>query len=120
MRKSKFHDEVFQIAIAEAKKSEMFFQLSAVIFRNKKILAIGYNYDFDQKIVHGQFSVHAEQNAINSAKKNKINIKGADMLVIRLSNHKYDNKMFNNAKPCNKCQYHISKNKLNKVYYTIT
>lgn len=111
---SKNLSQIMEIAKLEAIKSIMNQKHGAVIFKGQEILGRGYNYNFGQIIFHGKYSVHAEVDAILNAGKMKKDIKGSNILVIRISK----NGMYMNSKPCKNCTNFILENGICNIYYS--
>lgn len=117
-KKSKEPDShrFFRLAIKAAKKSDYkynnTFYLGAVIFKGKRVFAVGSNTNKEHPTYgSGMFkSIHAEGRAIMKAVNRNINLKGATILVYR-KNHKL-------AKPCKDCQKLIKKYGIKKVIYS--
>lgn len=105
-------------AILEAKKSTHRFRIGAVIFNKKIIISTGHNYTSKSvKRLHPNFqsrknSVHAEVDAIIKA---RTNLKGASILVVRLSAK--ENCLLL-SKPCAHCMIYIEHVGIKNIYYS--
>lgn len=93
-------NDIINLLIKEAKKSEMYRKHAACILKGNKIVSIAHNYmpncEFSNKK-----SIHAERAAIMKLpKKYKIQKCNLKMFVIRIS-HCNDKLMI--SKPCNNC-----------------
>lgn len=108
--------EYFEIAASEAFQSEMDFKHGAVLVKNNEIIAKGCNYNFGEKICHGVYSVHAEVNVLQEAKRMKIDMKNVDLYVVRVSNLTGE---FMISYPCKNCQKMIEKCNVRRTYYSI-
>lgn len=111
-------DHIVKMAIEEAKKSTYHYKVGCVIFNKKKILSKGHNYERSVKRLLPKFlkypgSIHAEVDAIIKAKRN---LKGCDLLVIRINNKKE----LRIAKPCQYCMSYIEYVGIRKIYYSIS
>lgn len=107
---------MMEVAKQEALKSVMNNKHGAIIFKGHEVISTGHNYDFGQQILHGKFSVHAEVDAIMNAIKAKKEVKGANMVVIRI-NWRANNEYIN-SKPCNNCAKCIINHGIHKVFYS--
>ena len=101
------------MAIAEAYKStHESFKHGAILAYGKTIISTGYNqpsrnnYDFK--------STHAEMQTIINAKRQKRNIKNADIYVIRISK----TGEIRQSKPCNICMRILKNNDIKTIYYS--
>jgi len=105
----------FDLAKQEAQKSPMRkSKHGAVLVQGGKVLFKGYNYDFGQKMMHGQYSLHAEVNVILQGTRAKLNFKGVNIYVVRLG---HDGKLWS-SKPCKNCQKLINKCCIDNVFYS--
>lgn len=90
----------------------------AVIFKGKRIYAVGYNEpsrsvrSVNPTAQRWKTSVHAEVTAILNAKRD---LHGLDILVVRLNNKK----QFMMSKPCSHCQAYIDYVGIRNIYYSI-
>lgn len=99
---------VIQSAINEAKHSTMRCKHGAVIVsKTGEIIATGHNYMLPSMRC-GEWSEHAEREAIKNALK-KINYRNLpiDLVVVRI--RKDNSGYFLNSKPCKKCTEYINK-----------
>ena len=99
-------------ARAAAKKSKQRFKLGAAIARGNKVLCKAPNSHKTHPVYgSGLFcTLHAESNAIYSAVRAGINLKGTTIYVYRTNNAL--------AKPCPCCMKHIKKHGIEKVVYS--
>lgn len=108
----------FRLAIKAAKFSERKrYQLSAVLFVNKKPCSIGYN-DFvkSHPLMGNQNSLkrlHAEMNAVSGLKHNW-DMKDAFLVVCRV---KKDGSL-GMSRPCIYCREVLKNKGINTIYYT--
>jgi deoxycytidylate deaminase len=114
-RPSKFQN-VIDILKKNALNSALYHKHSACILKNNKILTIGKNKYFknmalDNEII--KLSIHAEIDVLyhHSTK----NLKGLDILIIRISDKSYHLK---NSRPCNSCIDKLKERGIRKVYYS--
>ena len=112
---------ILKKGIYEAEKSDMRFEVGAVIFNGAKIFGSGHNYTGKSKKIHPKYrnkkpAVHAEQSAILKVKDWK-KLSGASILVIRLTN--VDN-MLSMAYPCQMCMNMIQFVGIKNIYYSIS
>lgn len=103
------------IAIEEAKKSNMRCKHGCVIVYKKKIVAKGHNC----YIPNCTHTVHAEISALKKLRKNASNISSHKMYVVRISREKDCNNITTISKPCENCSKSIQKAGIKKIYYTI-
>ena len=110
---------IVEACIKEAKKSEYRFKMGAVIFKGNRIIGKGYNAirscsSIDPKYRRFNNALHCELRALLSVKNWK-NLKGADMLVIKISK---TTGSLSNAKPCYHCQCALQSVGIRNVYFT--
>lgn len=108
----KFLDRAAKIAL----KSNMYRQHGAVIVVGDQIVAEGYNYDYI-RLCH-KYSIHAEVDAINKARKCRIDLTDADLYVVRIGKKSMDYPL-RYSKPCDSCAEYIKKMGIRNVYYSI-
>ena len=111
------NDDIFDKAVALAKKSCMCSRHGCVIVKDGEIIGSGYNYQLDF-MCHGIWSIHAEVAAIMSVKnKFKKNLDDATMVVVRIGAdvHGCPLRM---SKPCQRCTQAIKKAGIKKVFYS--
>jgi deoxycytidylate deaminase len=103
-------------AARAAMKSSMGHKHGCVIVKDNTILAEGYNHFFTH-MCH-KFSIHAEVDAINKAKKKyKHLFTDVEMYVVRIGTEKF-NHCLKYSKPCCDCQQAIMKSNIKRVYYS--
>jgi len=112
---SKRHRYFIDAAVEQAKKSKMKQRHGAVVVKGGEIIGSGQNYDYGLQIIHGHWSVHSEVNAIDDCKRNKKNIDGATIYVVRIN----PAGELRNSKPCSNCARWIFANGIHKVFYSI-
>jgi len=99
-----------------ALNSSLYYKHSACIFKNDKILTIGNNKYFKNLLIANQMiklSIHAEIDALS--KHNYKNVKGLDILIIRVGDK---SNTLKNSRPCNACIEKLKKKGIRKVYYS--
>lgn len=99
-----------------ALKSTMSQKHGAVIVKNGKIIADGYN----QRIpyFHHQHSIHAEIDAllkVSSMSKKELSL--CDIYVVRIANVDYN--IFRLSKPCKNCAKALFDKNIRNIYYSI-
>lgn len=104
--------QFIKVCVEEAEKSDIHFQHGAVLIKNNKIIARGFNKYSSHKPHHLR-TIHAEMNAIRNAGKNCEN---ATMYVIRLSQLTDDG--LGSSCPCAKCSKYMKLHKISKVVYS--
>lgn len=109
---SKFLERAAKIAL----KSNMYRQHGAVIVVGDQIVAEGYNHDYI-RLCH-KYSIHAEVDAINKARKSRIDLTEADLYVVRIGRKSMDYPL-RYSKPCESCAEYIKKVGLRRVYYSM-
>lgn len=112
---------IIEACIKEAKKSEYIFKMGAVIFKGNRIIGKGHNAirscsNIDPKYRRFNNALHCELRALLSVKNWK-NLKGADILVIKISK---TTGSLSNAKPCYHCQQALKAVGMRNVYYSDT
>ena len=111
------HDDIFDKAIAEAKKSTMLHKHGTVITRNGEIVATGHNRV--QDFMSHAFSLHSECDALMKLRgKPRRFMEECWMVVVRIGPQStgYQYKL---SKPCPKCSREIEKSGIKKVFYSI-
>jgi deoxycytidylate deaminase len=112
-------DKYIQVALNEAKKSQMLHKHGCVIVYRGEIISKAFN----QKVsfYHHKQSIHAEISAIMKTKKlkKKLNFSYSDceMYVVQLSTD--ENYNFFLSKPCKNCTKSIQEYNIGKVYYSL-
>lgn len=104
-------------AIKEARKSSYRYPLGAVIFKGKRVLAVGHNQTgrgTNKCLTLWAGSLHAEQAAILQLLKDISKLKGASLLVTRLKSKGF----LGLAKPCEMCMDLIKQVGIKEVFYT--
>lgn len=109
-------ENITNLAIKEARKSDCTYKLGCVIFNKNQIISRGHNYFGSRKKLHPKFkewrnSIHAEVDAIINA---RTDLKGCNLLVVRANNKNELKK----AKPCGKCMTYIKHVEIKRVYYS--
>lgn len=105
-------------AVEEALKSTHQNKHGAVIFKGKRIYAIGYNQpsrsvrSINPIAKRWNTSVHAEVASILNSKRD---LQGLDILVVRMNNKK----QFRYSKPCIFCLNYIDYCGIRNVYYSV-
>jgi len=109
-----FHP-AFKLALEEAKNSNYYQRVGAVIFKGKRIVSSAHNAvrsnSVKSKFKQFHESLHAEASAIIKARKN---LKGYSIIVVRLSK----NNELALAKPCEFCQEYIEYVGITNIFYT--
>jgi len=108
-------NSVLKAAIGQAQKSNFHHRHGCVIFKNNKIVSVGYNEmryckKLDKRYRKWINSLHAEQKTILFTQKN---LKRCSILVVRIN--KEDKLIY--SKPCKLCQCLISDSGIGKIYY---
>lgn len=110
-------DNIINILKKNALNSALHYKHSACLLNKNKILAIGNNKYFKDILIENQLvklSIHAEIDALYKNKYSK-NIKGLDILIIRISDNSTNLK---NSRPCNSCIEKLKQKGIRKVYYS--
>ena len=110
---------IIEACIKEARKSEYRFMLGCVIFKGTRIISKAHNEIRSCANINPKFrrfynSLHSEINALLKT-KNWNKLKGADLLVIKVSK---TTGSISNAKPCYHCQTAIKAVGIRNVYYS--
>lgn len=117
-RMSKF-ENVINILKKNALNSSLHYKHSACILKNDKILTIGKNKYFKNICIENEtikLSIHAEVDALfKYYNKNFKNVKGLDILIIRICDKSCNLK---NSRPCNSCIEKLKQKGIRKVYYS--
>lgn len=102
-------------AVEAAKKSTMLQKHGCVIVYKNKNLATGTNTTVDTC----GFSIHAEVDAINKAKKllTKSEMKKCKLIVVRIGQYSMDYPL-KYSKPCPSCMKYIKNVGIKQIYYT--
>ena len=109
---------LLKMAVDEALKSDHQHRIGCIIYSKNTILSRGYNVSLEsRKKLHPRFrkwpnSIHAEVNAILSARKN---LKGADVFIVRINKH---NELLL-ARPCKYCMSYLHYVGVKKITYSI-
>jgi len=112
-------NNLINIAINEAHKSNHKQKVGCVIFNKKRILSKGHNTSqkslrkLHPKFQRYPFSVHAEVDSIIKARKD---LKGSSILVIRINKKN----QFRLSKPCLKCLQYIRYVGIKNIFYSIS
>ena len=106
-----FVDDAFEAA----KKSTMLQRHGCVIVRKNKIVSTGINTVVDSC----SFSIHAEVDAINKAKKvlTKSEFKNCKIFVVRIGQDSMNNPL-KYSKPCPSCMKLINNIGIKQIFYT--
>ena len=99
-------------AIEEAEKSQQNFKHGAILVKNKKVIATGYNR-VTQKCPSHMFSVHAEIAAIKSSTDKTKVISDSHIYVVRINSCGLAD-----SKPCLKCQQFMKIHGISRVFYS--
>ena len=104
-----------EYAVSVAKKSTMVQKHGCVIVHKNKVIAVGFNY----AIIPSRFSIHAEQDAINKAKKklSRAELKNCKLYVVRIGQDSMENPL-KYSKPCPNCSISIHSAGIKSVYYS--
>jgi len=104
-----------EYAVNEAKKSTMVQKHGCVIVLKNKVIAVGFNYN----IIPCKFSIHAEQDAINKAKKklSTTELKKCKLYVVRIGQDSMENPL-KYSKPCPNCSLSIHNAGIKNVFYS--
>lgn len=109
-------DDIFDRVIALAKKSQMTQKHGAIIVKDGKIIAEGYNYV--TSFMSHSFSMHAEVDCLMKVKsKSKKFLEDCTLIVVRVgvASKGFPTKM---SKPCMNCKAEIEKFGIKKVFYS--
>ena len=116
-----FDQSILDDLIKTALKSTVNNKHSAVLIKNDVIYKSAYNKFIKEITIRKNnntyihyLTIHAEVNAICSHYDKK-NVKGMDLLVIRVD--KFGEKL-KNSRPCNNCILKLKKLGIRKVYYS--
>lgn len=118
--KNKYHYFVNEAANYALKNSELTHKHGCVIVFDNNIVSYGCNKKSKSL---KNYSIHAEEDAINSLnkiyKKKKV-IKECILFVVRIPNcHNYEEDELKMSKPCLKCASKIRKTGILTVYYSV-
>ena len=104
-----------EYAVSVAKKSTMVQKHGCVIVLKNKIISVGFNYS----IIPCKFSIHAEQDAINKAKKkiSPTELKKCKLYVVRIGQDSMENPL-KYSKPCPNCSLSIHNVGIKSVFYS--
>lgn len=110
---------IFNKACNICKKSSMRHKLAAIIFKQNRILSIGWNDKRTCSKMHTKYrkyesTLHAEQHAISRI-KDKNMLKGASIFVLRLG---ADASIMSLAKPCEYCEKSLRHYGIKHVFYS--
>lgn len=112
--------EFVELAAGHAMKSPLKWKYACIIINGNKIVSIGYN-SYKKTLVSGLYSTHAEIDALNKC-KNKKDLKGAIMIVVRVNISKELPYKYLTATPCKECERKINKCMkeygISKCYFT--
>jgi deoxycytidylate deaminase len=103
-------------AIQNAYNSDMTFKHGAVIVKGGKVIADGWNSSYGGRCIRGDFSMHAERDAIFDCLWRRVDISGADIYVVRISK----TGILQNSRPCPRCSEQIIKHGIVNIYYSIS
>lgn len=112
------NNNIIDLAVKEALKSQCHHKIGAVIFKGSKIISSGHNYALKSvKHLRPKFqkwpgSVHAEVDAIIRA---RTDLRRTSIVVVRVNN---SNK-FLLSKPCKWCMSYIEHVGLKNIYYSV-
>ena len=108
------HEQYVEAAKEQARKSPMAQKHGAVIVKNNKIIATGYNRYIEQEKACRRISMHAEKDALTNC--NQSDLKGAVLYIVRM-NPEGELLM---SKPCKSCTNYINRlsPKLAGIYYS--
>ena len=117
-----FDKSILDNLIKTAMKSTVNNKHSAVLIKNDIIYKSAYNKFIKEITIRKNnntyihyLTIHAEVNAICSHYGHKKNVKGMDIIVIRID--KFGVKL-KNSRPCNNCILKLRKLGIRKVYYS--
>lgn len=102
-------------AVEAAKKSSMLQRHGCVIVHKNKIVSTGINTIVDTC----SFSIHAEVDAINKAKKvlTKTELKNTKLIVVRIGQESMNHPL-KYSKPCPSCMRCINNIGIKRIFYT--
>lgn len=109
---------ILKKGIEEAEKSEFDpYKVSAVIFKNKRIISTGFNAIRSCSFIHPKYkkceeSLHAEQSAIMCTNWKKL--KNSSILILRIT----PGGKLSMAYPCEMCLSLIKHIKIRNIYYS--
>lgn len=112
---AKFED-IIDTLKKTALNSPVHYKHSACLLKNDKILTVGKNKYFKKELINDKlikFSIHAEIDVL--FKHNTKNLKGLDILIIRVGDKSFNLK---NSRPCNSCIEKLKQRGIRKVYYS--
>jgi tRNA(Arg) A34 adenosine deaminase TadA len=99
-----------------AQKSTMTHRHGCVLVKNGTIIAEGFNHHFTH--MFHKFSIHAEIDTLNKAKKKyKHILHDCEMYVVRIASEKFDC-CFKYSRPCHDCSRAIHSYNIRRVYYS--
>jgi len=114
------YNDIISIAAMHAEKSPLKWKYACIIMNKNKIVSIGYNH-YRLTQVSGLYSTHAEIDALLKC-RDKRQLNGADMYVVRINVNKELPYVYLKAVPCEECEKKIKKCMkeygLKKCYYT--
>ncbi len=87
-----------------------------IVHSDGTILYDGYNHHHHSLNLTHKFSIHAEEDALYKAKKQKAKLTNCEMYVVRIGSPNE----FKYSKPCSGCALEIQKCGIRKVYYSIS
>mmetsp|Transcript_25057 Transcript_25057/g.60282 ORF Transcript_25057/g.60282 Transcript_25057/m.60282 type:complete len:116 (-) Transcript_25057:268-615(-) len=109
-------------AAEEASKSVLREKHGCVIVRGREILARGHNKHV-VKAVRGRISCHAEKDAILKCRKQRLDLRDADLYVVRWGKNVPGNPVIMYSAPCSACVALIracmKKYGLRNAYYSL-
>jgi deoxycytidylate deaminase len=110
-------EDVFDKALALAKKSTMTQRHGAVIVKNGEVIGQGYNHI--ASYMSHSWSCHAEIAAIMSLKtRTKKFLEDATLVVVRIGPES-QGCPFKLSKPCAKCQEQIEKTGIKRIFFSV-
>lgn len=99
------------LALKQAAKSVMTYRVGAVLFKDRKVLGLGYGFHPAYSVDNKRVSIHAEASTMVGLRHDAI--RGADMLIIRI-NPKGE---MMPIRPCKRCKNLMTRKGIRKVYY---
>lgn len=116
--KTKFHD-IIDFLKKKAITSPLNYKHGACLIYRNKVQCYGVNKYMQKRTNSGysiNMSIHAEIDALMSFKFK--NVRGLDLLIIRVCKTKKEQLFLRNSRPCNACIDKLRQCKVRKVYYS--
>lgn len=105
----KIREEIFDLAVSQAKKSTMRHRHGSVIWKSGKILGAGYNFALGAS---RRFSIHSEKDALKGLRFEQTH--GANLLCIRLT---VSQGLMASSCPCTGCTGLLKRRGLKSLFW---